>query len=259
VDNLGGKNILNKLSFMITCFDEVNAIDVALTSLRHFYPEEKVVIFCEGNSKNFEFLEKKYNVKVKQGIDSQSDLLKLNDQNYTIKDQEKVVKAIDVLLERISFTAEYSKSEYILLHCPDTLIRGKIEIPDNSGLLGSCVNRYFIKNINEVLLANGGIEVNYFGAVPAIFNVKDFYKAQQIILNKKDLVEKLAEASCYSFSHDIFTSILFSLIGKREEFNPQIIECGRNTNWMDSGCPIIHQFRTFYPKRTTKYKSQENA
>lgn len=249
---------MSKLAFMITCFDEVNAIDVALTSLRHFYPEEKVVIFCEGNHEDFLYLKEKHNVNVLQGLDTQSPLLKLNEKNYKEEDFAKVEKAIRVLLGRISFTADYSNSEYILLHCPDTLIRGEIEIPQDSGLLGSCVNRYFIENINKVLVDNGGIEVFYFGAVPAIFSVKDFKKAKEILLNNVDLISKLAEASCYSFSHDIFMSILFSLIGKREEFNPQIIECGRNTNWIESGCPIIHQFRTFYPKRTTKYKSQEN-
>lgn len=259
MDNLGGKNILNKLSFMITCFDEVNAIDVALTSLRHFYPEEKVIIFCEGKSKDFAYLENKYNVEIHQADDTQSPLLRLSEQNYSKEDHIKVEYAMRVLIDRITITAKQSQSEYILLHCPDTLIRGEIEIPENAGLLGSCVNRYFINNINKVLLRNGGIEVNYFGAVPAIFNVQDFIKAKEILLNTEGLIKELAEASCYSFSHDIFASILFSLIGKREEFNPQIIECGRNTNWMDSGCPIIHQFRTFYPKRTTKYKSQENA
>lgn len=250
---------MSKLAFMITCFDEVNAIDVALTSLRHHYPNEYVNVFCEGDAKDFLFLEKKHNVSVIQGFDSQSPLLKMSDKDYDKTKSLKVETAVRILIDRINLTIEDSKADYILLHCPDTLIRGKFEIPDGSGLLGSCVNRYFFKATNDVLLKYGGLEVNYFGAVPAIFNTKDFLQAKQILENNKTLIQELCDSSCYTFSHDIFMSIVFSLIGKREEFNPQIIECGRSTNWMESGCPIIHQFRTFYPKRKTKYKSQENA
>jgi hypothetical protein len=248
---------MSKLAFMITCFDEVDAIDVALTSLRHFYPDESVCLFCEGNVKDFDFAESKHKATVMQGFDSQSPLLKLSDQNYTKQDAIKVERAVRILIDRITHTAEISGADYILLHCPDTLIRGKATIPEGSGLLGSCVNRYFIEKINQVLIKYGGIPVSFFGAVPAIFNVKDFLKAKEILLNNKDLIEELSDASCYTFSHDIFMSIVFSLIGKKEEFNPEIIECGRSTNWMESGCPVIHQFRCFYPKRTTKYNSQQ--
>jgi hypothetical protein len=250
---------MKKLAFMITCFDEVEAIDVALTSLRHYYPHESVTLFCEGDAKQFEHLLFKYNVKVLQATDTQSKLLKLCDQNYISGDFENVETAMNVLLSRISLACTWGNSEYMVLHCPDTLIRGNIEIPDGSGLLGSNVNPYFFDKTNEVLIKYGGIPVGAFGAVPAIFNVEDFKKAKKIINKNPTLLRELAESTCYAFSHDIFMSILFSLIGKREEYNPQIVECGRDPNWMNTNCPIVHQFRTFYPKRKTKYNSQQNA
>jgi len=246
---------MNKLGFVITCFDEVNAIDMALTSLRYHYPEEGVVVFCEGDVEAFDFMGAKHEARICKSSDTQSHLLKLSDQNYKQEDQFNVELAMKVLLTRISLACSWNDCEYLLLHCPDTLIRGKISIPDGSGLLGSLVNPYFIPKINNVLVKYGGIPVAAFGAVPAIFNVADFRKAYQIIKNRPIILTELAEASCYSFSHDIFMSCLFSLIGKREEYNPQIVECGRNPNWMQTDCPIIHQFRTFYPKRKTKYGS----
>jgi len=249
---------MNKLGFMVTCYDEVNAIDIAMTSLRHYYPEEGITIFCEGHSDSFEYIRDKHKAKVLQSSDTQSSLLKLSDDNYTSEDFAKVKTAMSVLLSRISLACTWNNCEYLLLHCPDTLIRGKINIPEGAGLLGSRVNPYFIPRINNVLLKYGGVQVSDFGAVPAIFNVSDFRKADQIVKNNPTILKELAEASCYSFSHDIFMAILFSLIGKREEYNPQIVECGRNPNWIDTDCPIVHQFRTFYPKRKTKYKSQEN-
>ena len=246
---------MNKLGFMVTCFDEVNAIDVALTSLRHYYPEEGIVIFCEGNVEDFGFMRGKYEAKVCESADTQSSLLKLSNSNYKKEDQFNVELAMNVLLTRISLACSWNDCEYLLLHCPDTLIRGKITIPDDAGLLGSLVNPYFIPKINDILSKYGGIEVDVFGAVPAIFNVADFRKAQKIIKDNPTILAELAEASCYAFSHDIFMSCLFSLIGKREEYNPEIVECGRNPNWMQTNCPIVHQFRTFYPKRKTKYGS----
>lgn len=240
---------------MVTCYDEVNAIDVALTSLRHFYPYEGVAIFCEGNVEDFDFMREKHNARVCESADTQSPLLKLSDSNYKKEDQFNVELAMKVLLTRISLACSWNDCEYLLLHCPDTLIRGKINIPEGSGFLGSLVNTYFISKINEVLLKHGGIEVAAFGAVPAIFNVADLRKAHQIIKDKPEILTELAEASCYAFSHDIFVSCLFSLIGKREEYNSEIVECGRNPNWMQTDHPIVHQFRTFYPKRKTKYGS----
>lgn len=249
---------MHKLAFMVTCFDEVNAIDIAMTSLRHFYPKEFVTLYCEGDFQDFEFMRDKHNVRVIQGADTQSQILKLSEQNYADKDIAKVKTAMSVLLSRISLACSWGDCEYLLLHCPDTLIRGEINISEGTGLLGSRVNPYFIPKINDVLLKYGGISISEFGAVPAIFNVADFRKAHQIIKNNPTILKELAEASCYSFSHDIFIAILFSLIGKREEYNPQIVECGRNPNWINTDCPIVHQFRTFYPRRKTKYKSQEN-
>ena len=102
---------MSKLAFMITCFDEVDAIDIALTSLRHFYPEESVCLFCEGDAENFDFASKKHNAHVIQGFDSQSPLLKLSDQNYTKQDSIKVERAVRILIDRITYTAEISGAD----------------------------------------------------------------------------------------------------------------------------------------------------
>ncbi|MDB4314576.1 hypothetical protein N9955_00955 [bacterium] len=248
---------MKKIAFLITCFDEVNAIDVAITSLRQHYPDSTVNIFCEGDSSQFSNIADKHGANLFPSHDSQSCLLGLSESNYKKEDEPNVENAMMLLLDRIRTTAEFSQADYILLHCPDTLIRGKIDIKDGAGLLGSCVNKYFPERVNEVLVKYGGVRVDCFGAVPAIFNVQDFYKAYDLIRLHENILSELAAASCYAFSHDIFMSILFSLIGKNEEFNPQITECERNIGWMQSNCPIIHQFRCFYPKRTSKYKANE--
>ena len=250
---------MHKLAFMVTCYDEVSAIDIAMTSLRHHYPDAPIFLFCEKDENTFAKVCKKQFIKQGTSEDTQSQLLKLSEQNYSAQHISKVEHAIITFLNRVAYSCDESGAEYMCLHCPDTLIRGEIDIPDGAGLLGSCVNPYFNLATNEVLTRNGGISVHSFGAVPAIFNIKDFYEAYHIITYEKpNLIRELAESWVYSFSHDILMSILFSLVGKREEYNPQIVECGRNPNWINTDCPIVHQFRTFYPRRKTKYKSQEN-
>jgi hypothetical protein len=249
---------MKKLAFMITCYDEVSAIDIAITSLRHYYSNSPVFLFCEKDSEEFKDVCIKHNIFQGESEDTQSPLLRLNEANYSQEDVPKVKRAIEVFLNRVYESCLNSKNcEYMLLHCPDTLIRGIINIPDGTGLFGSCINHYFSSSTNQILAEYGGVHIDYFGAVPAIFNIEDFYKSYKIIQNNPELIQKLAQSWIWSFSHDIIMPILFSLIGKKEEFNSQAEHCSLNPNWMDSGCPIVHQFRTFYPKRKTKYKSQE--
>lgn len=249
---------MNKLGFMITCYDEVNAIDVALCSLRQNYPDAPVSLFCEKDDQEFKNICFKHNVFQGESEDTQSSLLRLSEYNYSKEDIVKVERAIQVFLNRVYLSCLHAKDcQYMLLHCPDTLIRGVIDIPDGTGLFGSCINHYFSSSTNQILLEYGGIHIDYFGAVPAVFSIENFHKSYKIIQNNPELVRKLAESWIWSFSHDIIMPILFSLIGKKEEFNSQTEHCSLNPNWMDSGCPIVHQFRTFYPKRKTKYKSQE--
>jgi hypothetical protein len=133
------------------------------------------------------------------------------------------------------------------------LIRGVLNIPENTGLLGSTVNKYFSSETNKILVANGGIPINFFGAVPAIFNTADFIKAKKILYDAPNLLSDLCYSFYAIFSHDILMPILFSLIGKSETYNPDITECNRNPYWEHSHHPLVHQFRVFYPTRTSKY------
>lgn len=245
-----------KLGIFMTCYDEVDAIKFALNSLRQFYPNSRIYITHESNA-DFSFAEQ-LNVKINQGKDSMGPVLGLKENDYRSDAQQKAIKtALLTLIERIMDSIPFLNSEYIILHCPDTLIRGTLSIPDGTGLLGSTVNKYFSGDTNNVLVKYGGIPISYFGAVPAIFNVDDFLKAHQIILENKNIIDELCQSWYAVFSHDILIPILFSLIGKSETFNPDIIECERNPDWQITKHPLVHQFRKYYPPRTSKYKINE--
>lgn len=248
----------NKIGFFTLCYDETQALHFAYNSLKSYYPEAPIFLNSESKE-DFIFL-KKYikNIHIENVEDTQSGLFKYKPGDHVLEENRiKNKKAVLILLERLEKAINLLQTDYILMHCPDTLVRGKITIPNDSGLLGSRVNNYFFPEINQILLKNRGIEITAFGAVPAIFKSEDFLKAKYIFLQNKNILEELCNNFYAVFSHDIILPILFALIGKQEEYNPEITECTRNFNWITSSHPLIHQFRFFYPHRTSKYKSDE--
>lgn len=242
----------------MTFYDETKAIKYAISSLRRFYPDSPIYVTYESDE-DFSFLKKDQYTIFNKGDDTMGPVLGINDENFlTEKNQKNIKIATLAVIERLTKAIEYFDSEYILQHCPDSLIRGKLTIPENTGLLGSRVNQYFSGATNEVLVKYGGIPITAFGAVPAIFNTDDFLKAKDVFLKNENLLDELCKSWYPIFSHDILLPILFSLIGKSETFNPEITECERNPYWQTSNHPLIHQFRLYYPPRTSKYKVNEN-
>lgn len=139
---------------------------------------------------------------------------------------------------------------------PDAVIRGKLNIPDGSGLLGCRQNSnpLLLSEMNKILEEHGGIPMTAWGATPAIFNVEKFQKGKSILLKDPELLPKLTNSFYAVFAHDILMGIIFSLIKEKEEFNPDLVQISSNPNWLSSRQPLLHQFRFFYPPRKTKYE-----
>lgn len=240
----------NKLGIFVTCFDEVDAITYALNSVNKIYSKIPIYLNCEGTV-DFSHLEKELNISINYVEDTLSNVLNITEYNFKEQqNQQFIKKATIATIDRIDKSIEFLNSEYILLHCSDTLIRGPITIPKNSHLLGSRVNKYFFPKVNDILIRNGGIKVTAFGAVPAIFKVQEYLIARDKFI---PLVDEFCSNFYAMFSHDVLMSVLFSLIGYEEEYNSEIVECTRNSNWKNTQHPLVHQFREFYPVRKGKY------
>ena len=249
---------MNKLGLFVTCFDEVDAIRYALNSANRIYPDIPIFVNCESRVDLQCLAHDGLNVEVNYYEDTLSNVLPITEANYTSgENQRNIVRATKEILKRIVAAIPFLNSEFILLHCPDTIIRGKLNIPDDAIFLGSKVNKNFPKSISDILVQHGGVPVYDFGAVPAIFRTDRFLEAIEIYNSIPLFTEKLTENFYAIFSHDIISPILFSLIGEAERFNPDIVECGRNPFWKSTPCPLVHQFREKYPKRTSKYKANE--
>ena len=253
------QTLKNELGIFVTCYDEVDAVTYALQTCRIYYPDAPIFLVTESNE-DYSPLYSLGNIFIMHQEDTMSAVLGIRHDNndFRLPEYQSVIKkAAQALLTRLEMAIPFLNSENIILHCPDTLIRGKLNIPIGTGLLGSTVNKYFCQETNNVLVRYGGIPITSFGAVPAIFNTSDFIKANQIFKNFPHIMDELCYSFYAIFSHDILMPILFSLIGKAETFNPDITECNRNPNWVMSNHPLVHQFRLYYPKRTAKYKINE--
>lgn len=243
-----------KLGLFVTCYDEKEAIEFALRSANSIYPNIPIFINCEGKIDFSGLKSEGLNLKAQHFEDTLSSVLKINEQNYLLpENQRAIINATVSIVKRIVFGWIFLRSEYILLHCPDTLIRGELNIPEGTELLGSRVNKFTWQKTNELLVKNGGLEITHFGAVPAIFRVDTFLEALEKTVSIPNFWNDLASSFYAPFSHDLLLPILFSLVGKIEEFNPEITECTRNPGWKLSTHPLLHQFREHYPKRINKY------
>lgn len=248
----------SKLGLFVTCFDEVDAIRFALNSANKIYSNIPIYINCE-NTIDLSYLKQDgLNVSINYYEDTLSSVLGITESSYlTEQNQRNSIKATKEILNRIESSLNFLDSEYILLHCPDTLIRGELTIPETCYLLGSRVNTFPWENVNQLLIENGGVRITHFGAVPAIFKVKTFLQGLYRARSIPNFIEKLSQCFYVPFSHDILIPIIFSLVRKVEEFNPDIVECTRNLDWAKTNHPLVHQFREKYPPRKSKYKVNE--
>lgn len=250
----------SKLGLFVTCFDEVEAIRFALNSANNIYNNIPIYVNCESGVDLSCLKQDGLNVSINYYEDTLSSVLGITENSYLIdQNQKNIIRATEEILKRIEHSLNFLDSEYILLHCPDTLIRGKLTIPEDSYLLGSRVNMFSWESVNQLLIQNDGLRITHFGAVPAIFKTSTFLQGLYRLRSIPNFIELLAKAFYVPFSHDILIPILFSLVGKLEEFNSDIVECTRNPNWAKTDHPLVHQFREKYPPRKSKYKVNENV
>lgn len=249
----------HKLGIYVFCYNEVEAVKYALNSCRVYHPDAPIYLAIESDT-DFSSLSTLENISINHVEDSLSDILPIRpDERFRLPHNQRAIKfGITAFFDRLEKAIPFFNSEYIILHCPDTLIRGKLTIPDGVGLLGSQVNKYFSGDTNALLVEQGGIPINSFGAVPAIFRTDDYIEAVKLFNSDPAFIDKLCNSFYAVCSYDILLPILFSLICKSETFNPDITECSRNPNWETSPHPLLHQFRKYYPVRTAKHHVEQS-
>ena len=248
-------NITN-IGIMMSCFDEVEAVSFAIQELRKFYPENKIYIFNESNESYQFLLENDLNIKIKNDKDTMSFYYENNVSDVYLRPefQIKIQDALLTFLDRICQTIEYAESEYLLLMDPDVLIRGVLNIPSNTNLLGSLRNSGVPSSTKKILSEiEGSVIINEWGATPAIFRVETFKKSYDKFLSTPNLLEKLTKSWSAFYAHDVIIPILFSLIGEREHLNNDFTECNTDFDWQTNGKKLVHHYKKYYDNVEVKF------
>jgi hypothetical protein len=235
-----------------TCFTEYEAVEYSLDLLYSIYKDIPVYLISDGGS-DYSNLSNKFKCgKFLLEHDSRGMVPKINEKNWTNPEMQKImIDSIFTFLERVKRAIEYSKKPYLLIMEPDVLVRGKLHIKENTHLAGSRVNPYhWAKDkINEILSGiPGSVEVTHYGATPAILKSDSFMNVYDFFKNNTSYVNEFCKIDPNFSNYDILLTVLFAALGYNEIENDELTECLRNTNWENSGHPLLHQFRIHYPK-----------
>lgn len=240
-------------SVFYTCYTEVKAVSYSISTLKSVYPDCYIYLVSDGGS-DYSFLEKEYNnIKCNLEYDSRGFIPKISDDYKSDVMQEKIKQSILTFLDRTNRAIEYGQKDYLLVMEPDIIVRGKLTNPYHQKLLGTRINNGLSQDLQNVLKQNGGIPIDTWGATPAIFHSESFKVAYTNLLNNTNLLNDLALSEKRLSNYDILYPVLFATIGIEESFNPEIVECYRDYNWMNTQHPIVHQYRAKYPLSSEGY------
>lgn len=245
---------MNNYNFSVffTAFKEKNAVEFSLALLNKLYPQIDIFLVSDGGE-DFSYIQNYLsNVRFYMGQDTISKTFEITDANFKLtKHQETMKISIQILFDRLQKSIDLFNKEYILMMDPDTLIRGRINIPKDAKLLGTKVNsghiitEEFISVLNSI---EGAKIFDSWGATPTIFHVETYKRALSVLNNNPNLLNKLCASTYAMYAHDFLFPTLFALVGEEEQENPEIVECTRNKNWMNTNHPIVHQFKFLYPQ-----------
>lgn len=249
------------VGFFYTVFTEKRAVEYSFQQLRKWYPDSKVYLVSDGGL-DFSFLkENDSNIETVLDEDTISETFGITagttgcdyvNGNYRQeKYQKAIIKCAYAVLNRMEKAIEYCEYPDWMVMCdPDCLIRGELNFPPEAKLLGQRSNcclpigyRNILKNIE------GAIQISKWGASPCVFEVTTFLKALKKfreIDETENLMHQFAQEFYGIYAHDVLFPTLFALVGEKEVFNPDIVECHKNPNWKQNSKPLVHSFTEYY-------------
>ena len=247
---------MKTVGFIYSVFKEKKALDYSIKNLRIHYPEEKIYLISDGGL-DYTYLENEYtNLTTSLEEDTMSETFKITG-DYTTGNfrqeyyQEVIKKCAYTVLDRVTRAIEYCNYPDWMVMCdPDCLIRGKLNFSDDGKILGSRINCCLPEGYRNILNSiDGAISISRWGASPCVFEVSTFLRALEkfrYLDTTEDLLDKLCKEFYAMYAHDVLFPTLFALVGEEETFNPDVVECTRNSNWRNTNHPLVHQFREYY-------------
>jgi len=250
---------MSSIGFFFSCYKEKRAVEYSLSELVKHYPDSPIYLVSDGGE-DFSYLESEYkNLKTNLEEDTMSETFKITagrsgcdkvNGNFQEEYYQNVIKKCTLaVLNRLESAIDYCKTDYILMMDPDTLVRGKLTIPEDAKLLGSRINKGLPKGVKDILARVEGAKIiDCWGATPAIFETETFMKSWEMFKHTPELLDMLSKEFYAIYAHDVLLPIIFALVGEDEIYNPDIIECSRNPFWEVCPNPLVHQFKRYYDK-----------
>lgn len=239
-----------------TCYTEVSAVEYAVDTLKQVYPDCPVFLVSDGGA-DYSFLKQKHsNIETLREYDSRGFVPKIQRETYKTEEfQTQIKDSIKTFMDRVDRAIDYCQRDLMLIMEPDVLVRNKLTyFPEYAHLLGSRINEGLSSELRKVVTSvPGSIDVNHWGATPALFRSNTFKIIHELIKKDERLLGLLTESDERLANYDVLLSVLFALVGKEEVFNPEIVECLRNPHWKETWHPLVHQYREKYPKKSEGY------
>lgn len=253
IGSLQKKNKMTKYKFGVfyTCYTEFEAIDYSLELLYKFYPAIPVYLVSDGGLDYVELEEKYQNIKCIREEDTRGFCTHLSPNNFLTENNQRDIKiSIREFLKRIKDAIQYCQyPEYMLIMEPDVLVRGELNINNDAHLLGSRINCGLSDQMRDIIKTiPTSIDINTWGATPAIFKTETFLKCYDWYCNNQEIVNKICKTEYRFAFYDVLLPVIFAIMGYNEVLNPDITECFRNPNWENDPRPLLHQYRAKYPK-----------
>ena len=126
---------MNTLGVLVTCYNEIRALEFSLPMFRKIYPHSKIYLTTESSNTNFDSLLSLNHIKINHVEDTMYIIKEVNDQNFVEPYfQEKILLPTRAFLTRVKQAIEFCQSDYLLLMDPDTLVRGPLSLPEGANL-----------------------------------------------------------------------------------------------------------------------------
>ena len=239
-----------------TCYTETNAVEYAVDTLKSVYHDCPVYLVSDGGS-DYSFLSERYSdVVTKREYDSRGFIPTISEETFRFPENQKLIKdSILTFMKRLNDAIDYCQTEIMLIMEPDVLVRNKLHyFPEKAHLLGSRINNGLSTGLRRIVATvPGSIDVNTWGATPALLRSSTFKKIHKFLLENEKILDKLIYSEHRLANYDVLLSVIFALVGAEEVFNPEIVECLRNPSWKTSHHPLVHQFREKYPRKSDGY------
>lgn len=235
------------LSVFHQCYKQRKATTEAIKSFRKFYPTANYFLVSDGGD---DFSDIALDLKCHYYHDPVH--LGYRDHTHSSGIYGMTKDEVLLWLSRFRLACELNDTKYVMMMEDDVLIRGEIEIPDDTEFSGFALpgNKFqpeFINYLKSKYDVN--FNVDYYGTGGgSIFNaetfLKNYDKVTQIFKSEFDFMKNNL---CGNLGWvDVWMPIYYFLSGKKYTQNYNLTEIPHNPNWETGNHSIVHQYKKYY-------------